>query len=367
MQRVRQLIILCLICCTCCFGNSLSLTDQSSSTTQQQSSTTDSLLHKQPSSLSIKTQLIKLKRTITRVREDMLAVENCLESNLDLNQLINLQAKTNDQMQRLKREINKFIRQSTSLVNNVKHLKLNDKSGDRMTDQIEQQLSSTNQFKVIQDPKIFFSSSSSRLSPSDFWYVDASSASKNRNLSLINFGNSYSSLNQSSNLVSSNSASSSQSKTIKFNRSKFNSPKSIDNLKNNQIIDVDKSDSLSDKKSDKINQTSIKIKNKFKNSNLISNNLTNRHNLTTNSRKQKPPFLLYHKCSEGYLQLNENGDLNTGMDANLLSHSELIINYLTKPHNHQLQIQTRNGKFLCFNDQGRPEIMMVCIAFISNN
>lgn len=411
MQRVR-LITLWLICCTCgCFGTSDNLsTDQLLSTTaqqQQQSSPTnsDNLLniHSSSSFLS-KDQLVRLRRSISRVLKDMRTIENgLLEPEFDRQQLINLQHKANQRMQMLERKISKFIRQSSADRSEVASRPANQQAKD----QIEQQLSSTNQIKVIRDPKFFFSSSSSSssLSPPVFLLVDAS-ASRTGNSPIIDSGNSYSSVNySSSNSSSSNSSNVSdtspnrpQSKLDDINRQIVNSlPKELDltamsreSLQNIQVINSDADSDLDRHKvkqnlnknvnqnlNQNLNQNVNKIKNKSNNFNKFSNHDFSRTDnsgpvirpQTNKSHKRKQSFLLYHKCSEGYLQVSGNDNsLITGMDPDLISKSEFTIHYLTKPHNNQLQIQTKQGKYVCLNDQGRARIMvsffcLICIKF----
>lgn len=373
MQRVRvRLIILWLICCTGCLGNNNLSTDQSLSTTTQrkQQSNTDLQLDINSSFLT-KKQLIELKRSISSVLKDMRIIENnLLEPNLARDQLIDLQRKASKRMQTLEHRISKYIRQS------VKLEKIKEQNSNKLTeskDQIEQQLISTNANKIISDKNFFFSSSSSSLSPSDFLYVDAVSSAaastKSGNSSSNNFGNSFSSaVNYSSNSVSLNSSNSidlPQSKIADFKSkliNKSNLPTELDltgltkeDLRTIQMFNLTSSmnESTNDKSIDKF----AKVKNKFKNS--YSTSRSNVHKIIDKkNRKQKHPFLLYHKCSEGYVQLNDDDHLNTGMNSKILANSELIINYLTKPHDHQLQIQTKFGKYLCFNNEGKPEIMV---------
>lgn len=137
---------------------------------------------------------------------------------------------------------------------------------------------------------------------------------------------------------------------------------------------------LSDKLGDNVNGTSekpgqsldkVRIKSKIDRlvggfigglNNLINHRTKSTYDVTNNVKQEKHPFLLYHKCSEGYLQLSANGTLSTGMDANLLAKSEFIFQYLPTKAQNRLQIQTPDDRYLCFNAQGRPEIMVSSLS-----
>lgn len=410
-----QLIILCTV--ICCTGGSLAMDQLSASadqtsivspaatSTQQRSSASlapDSSDTNPNSSFLTRKQLAELKRSITRVREDLRTVESgLLDSSLSRDQLIGLQRKATKRLQLLDRRISKYLRLAGKLekANTEERTKTGQPTehSPNDLDQIDQQLSSTNKIKAIQDPKFFFSSSSSSsVSPPHFWHVDAS-ASTTRNSSSNGFGSSSSSSNHSSDSLSSGSISSDSLPSNSSNSISANSSDPLRSRTNNsfqvvnssQIIDLSAPNDRAGNKSlnvndqlgghlgDIVNGTSeqplgptvdkMRIRSKIDRfvggfigglNNLINHRTPSAYRAAANVKQEKHPFLLYHKCSEGYLQLSANGTLSTGMDANLLAKSEFIFHYLTKAQNHQLQIQTQDDRYLCFNGQGRPEIMV---------
>lgn len=422
MPRVR--LIALVVCCAFCFGGSLAIdqasTDQSPSALPAASltSATDSLDTRLGSSPITRKQLLELKRSINRVREDMRSIESGLQdASLSRDQLIGLQRKATKRLQLLDRRVSKYLRLTANLEKTeVIQTGQRTEHSPNDLDQVDQQLSSTNKIKVMQEPKFFFSSSSSSssVSPPNFWHVDASASTIRPHSSSNGFGSSsFSSSTQSSNQLSSGSVS---SDSVSSNLLPSNSPPSnasssfstnspdlhpsrsnTNNSFNNSleiVTDPEISDSsvskksnvkdrLSDignNKSEKLGETLDKVRTKSKidrftgdliealkdlihSSNGSTNQVTQQ---VTNARREKHPFLLYHKCSEGYLQLTGEGSLSTGMDPNLLAKSEFILHYLTKPHNNQLQIQTQDDRFLCFNAQGRPEIMVSWLFLLLN-
>lgn len=422
MPRVRLIAFWMVIGCACCFGDSLPIDPSASASadqspianqlftlTQQQSvSGTADLLDTRPNLSFLRMrQLVELQRWSKRVQKAMRTLERGLQDpSVSRDQLMGFQRHVTKLVKSMDRRISKYLRQSANLDKvgaSSKQIKQQVEHSSNELDPIDQQLSSTNNLKMIHGPNFFFSSSSSSsVSPPHFWRVDAS-ASTIRPSSSNGSGSSFSTFTPSSDSLSSDSPSSSpppssntssSANSLDLSRSNTNHSSNSSSLYDNSFKIVTNSDKVDlsaseqhpsnrslnviERLSEIVNSTNAKLGETLDNARIKSkidrfaggfigalNGLIASQDQTVNGEKQS--FLLYHKCSEGYLQLADNGSLKTEIKSNLMGKSEFILHYLSKPNNHQLQIQAQDGRYVCFSAQGRPEVMVSWFCLIIIN